>query len=79
LNGQPYLIEDEMASKYYSLWQNKTVDGLVKEILGDITFWGFDLSRLPGFQQSVANNLNSIISDGMKATLEKVHPKKIYA
>jgi tagaturonate reductase len=79
LNGQPYLIEDEMASKYYSLWQNKTIDGLVKEVLGDITFWGYDLSRLPSFQQSVANNLNSIISDGMKATLEKVHPKKIYA
>jgi tagaturonate reductase len=79
LNGQLYLIEDVMASKYFSLWQKKTVDCLVKEVLEDVSLWDYDLSGLPGFQQSVINNLDSILSDGMKATLEKVHPKKIYA
>ncbi|MDP4284328.1 MAG: tagaturonate reductase [Bacteroidota bacterium] len=79
LNGVEYLIEDVMAEKYHLLWQKNTVEGLVKEVLKDVSLWGQDLSHLPGFSQSVINNLNSIISDGMKATLIKVmNQKKLY-
>lgn len=79
LNGKSYLIEDEMAEKIYVLWKKKTVEGAVKEVLKDISFWGYDLSQLSGFQQRVTDNLNSIKNDGMKPTLEKAHPKKIFA
>jgi len=79
MNGQSYLIEDEMAEKFYDLWNKKPVDALVKEVLNDISLWGYDLSCLPGFQQATTENLNCIINDGMKVTLEKFHSKKIFA
>ena len=66
LNGQSYLIEDEMAERFYALWNKKSVNGIVKDVLKDKSFWGYDLSRFPGFQQSVADNLNSIINNRIK-------------
>ncbi|MEO5650572.1 MAG: tagaturonate reductase [Ginsengibacter sp.] len=75
-NGGSYLIEDEMAGKFYSLWQKGNIEDIVKEVLSDISLWDEDLTLLPGFQQSVTDNLNSIINNGMKATLEKIHPQK---
>lgn len=79
LNGQPYLIEDELAEKFYELWQKRPVQELVKEVLGDEAFWGYDLSRLHGFQQAVIDNLNSIINNGMKITLKNIHSKNVIA
>ena len=76
INGKFYLIEDDMAIKFYDLWKDKTVDELVEDVLKDISLWDYDLSLLPGFQQTVTENLNSIINDGMKATLERIHPLK---
>ena len=70
-DGQPYLIEDEKASKFYNLWNNKSIDVLVKEVLKDKDLWDHDLTQLAGFQQSVTDNLQSIIDKGAKITLEK--------
>jgi tagaturonate reductase len=78
-NGEFYLIDDEMAEKFYQMWQSFPVDKLVKEVLKNDTLWGEDLNHLPGFQQSVINKLNSIIENGMRATVENVAVKKIYA
>ena len=77
-NGEPYLIEDEMAEKFYYLWNKKPVDVIVKEVLKNESLWDCDLTRLPGFQETVTENLNSIITNGMKATLEKIHPQKLF-
>lgn len=78
-NGQPYLIEDEMAERFYTLWKTKSLEGLVKEVLKDVSLWGEDLSRLPGFQQAVTENLKCIVNDGMRVALERVHSNKIVA
>ncbi len=75
-NGQPYLIDDNMAEKYYDLWSKLPVDALLHEILTDETTWGEDLSGLAGLQDSVVDKLNSIINVGMKATLKKINTKK---
>jgi len=75
--GKPYLIEDEAAEKFYKLWQNLPADGIVKEVLKDVTFWGKDLSILPGFEQSVTDKLNSIINNGMRTTIETAQSKKM--
>lgn len=74
--GVPYIIQDEVAEKFYKLWQNLSPDKLVKEVLKEQTFWGEDLSILPGFMQSVTDKLNSIINNGMRTTMENIHPKK---
>ena len=77
-NGQFYLIEDEMAEKFYKIWQTLSVDKVVKEVLKNAAFWGKDLTSLPGFEQSVTDKLNNILSNGMRATMENVHSKKIF-
>ena len=70
--GEPYLLEDEMASKFYKLWSGKPVDVLVKEVLKDKDLWDHDLTQLNGFQEAVTIHLQSIIANGAKATLEKI-------
>jgi tagaturonate reductase len=78
-NGESYLIEDEMAGKFYSLWQEKNVKDLVKEVLSNISLWDNDLTLLAGFQRAVTTNLDLIIKNGMKPVLEKVHSKNTLA
>ncbi|HSQ43429.1 MAG TPA: tagaturonate reductase [Ginsengibacter sp.] len=75
--GKPYLIEDEVAEKFYKLWQKFSLHEIVNEVLKDVALWGKDLSNLPGFQQSVEEKLDSIINNGMRATLENAQSKKM--
>jgi tagaturonate reductase len=75
-NGLSYLIEDESAETFYKMWQHSPLDEIAEEALGNTALWGTDLKELPGFAQSVRNNLNSIFKDGMKRTLEIVQSKK---
>ncbi len=77
-NGENYLIEDDIADKFYHLWQNTEPDKLVKSVFKNIAFWGKDLTLLPGFQQSVTDKLKRIIENGMRPTLEAVLPKKTF-
>lgn len=79
LNGESYLLEDELAERFYQLWNNNSVPELVKEVLRDEAFWGHDLYSLPGFHQTITENLNSIVNNGMKWALKSVHPKKVVA
>ncbi|MEO8822729.1 MAG: tagaturonate reductase [Ginsengibacter sp.] len=74
-NGIEYLIEDPSADKFYRFWKSNNVEEVVNEVLRDISIWGEDLSQLKGFSKAVNNNLNSIINNGMKATLA-VYSKK---
>jgi len=76
-NGDFYLITDEMAETYYTLWQNVSVDKVVNGVLSNITLWDEDLSVLPDFGRSVTEKLISIINNGMKATMENGRLKKI--
>lgn len=77
LNGTDYLIEDPSASRFYELWKSNSAEDAVNEVLKDISLWGHDLSQLNGFKQEVSNNLNNIIKDGMKSTLENVSKKQV--
>ena len=78
-NDEDYLIEDDMAEKFYELWQTPQPGKLVKSVLKNIAFWGKDLTLLPGFQQSVTDKLNGIIENGMRTMLEAVYSKKTTA
>jgi len=72
VNGKSYLIEDNMAEVFYTLWQNFPVEKLVEEVLKNTDLWEEDINVLPGFQQSVIDKLNSIIDKGMEATLKNI-------
>jgi tagaturonate reductase len=75
-DGESYLIQDEMAGKFDHLWKQKSPDVIVKEVLKNESLWDYDLTKLAGFQETVTHNLNSIITNGMKETLNKIHPQK---
>ena len=79
LNGESYLIQDELAEVFYKRWSGLTITSLVQEVLRDNAFWGEDLHALPGFHQSVVEKLNMILSGGVKETLEAVTTKKSFA
>ena len=70
MNGVPYLIEDEMAEKFFAFWNNGSIEELVENVLQLSTFWDVDLSELPGFQKVVTANLKAIIKNGMSVVLE---------
>ena len=76
VNGEEYLIEDPYADKFYRIWKDHKVQEVVNEVLKDISIWGEDLSLQKGFGKAVENNLNSIINNGMRATLEAYYSKK---
>ncbi len=70
LNGTPYLIEDELAEKFFVIWKNNSAEEVVKNILQSTSLWDDDLSTLPGFQKAVTNDLTSIMENGMMNLLE---------
>jgi tagaturonate reductase len=77
LHGRPYIIQDEVAQNFYVLWQQATAEKIIHEVLKNESFWGTDLSVLPGFEQAVHVQFNNIIRNGMKPTLEIVLSNKI--
>ncbi len=78
LNGDFYLIDDEIAAKFYKLWQTFSMDEIAKTVLSDIDLWGDDLTSVVGFEDSVKDKLASILKDGMMATVERSPVKKIF-
>jgi tagaturonate reductase len=77
--GKEYLIEDPSAEKFYHAWKKNNVEEVVDEVLKDISIWDNDLSELNGFSDSVKSNVNSILNNGMRSTLEDFHSKKTVA
>lgn len=64
LDNQYYLIQDDRAAYFYGLWEERSVDSIVKKILSNESFWNEDLSRLEGFELAVAGKLKSFIRRG---------------
>ena len=70
LNGAPYLIEDELAEKFFVIWKNNSAEEVVKNVLQSTSLWDDDLSTLPGFQKAVTDDLNKHYGNGMMKVLE---------
>lgn len=70
-NGNYYLIDDAKGEKYYPLFNSKSSDEAVKEILQDKDHWGRDLTTFPGFYDAIIENVKSILKSGMGIVLEK--------
>jgi len=69
-NGQLYPIQDEKAEYFYQQWQKNTPAQLVESVLQNKTLWDTDLTLLPGFAQSVIENVENMLENGVKTTLE---------
>lgn len=71
LHGRYYLIDDEKAAEFCSLWQKNDPEEMVGEVLKNESLWGGDLTNLSGFRDAVAGGLTSIMDKGMKFTIGK--------
>jgi tagaturonate reductase len=59
------------------LWAENTPADVVHQSLSDSSFWGTDLTQLPGFELAVQEYLEDLIIKGATATLAQATTKKI--
>jgi tagaturonate reductase len=71
MDGVPYLIDDPDAKMFYDLWQNNSVEQVVKNYFKSV-FPESELIDYSGFPEAVTGDLTAIIDNGMKPTLEKL-------
>jgi tagaturonate reductase len=72
-NGVDYLIQDDQAAYFYTIWQNSTPQALVATVLKNEDLWGIDLSQFKGFEEKVALYLTSMLAHGVFHTLESLN------
>ena len=68
---ESYEVKDDQSALdfFATQWANGDTASVVKATLKNTDFWGTDLTQFEGLEETVANNLESIITNGMKATL----------
>jgi tagaturonate reductase len=80
-NGVDYLIQDDQAAYFYTMWQNFAPPALVAAVLKNEDLWGTNLSSIFGLEEKVAFYLESMEDHGVYLTLEKflklVQPVKL--
>lgn len=64
LYGQYYPINDDRIADFYGSWDEVSIDQIVHRILSNTRLWHQDLTRLDGFESSVARKLKSFIRVG---------------
>jgi tagaturonate reductase len=62
--NQYYLINDDRAAYFFSLWQKVSVDELVHTLLANVDLWQTDLRSLDGFGNMVTKKLKEMIKSG---------------
>ena len=72
LENKVYVINDDYAGLYADRWEKMDVETVVHETLKDSSFWGHDLSVLPGFEKSVTDHLKLLMQSGMRPALERI-------
>jgi tagaturonate reductase len=78
-NGQTYLIQDspEVLARFAQLYgeggdASAKAARLAKGILSESSWWGQDLTKVPGLEAMVADYLARIWTDGIQATMQSV-------
>ncbi len=66
VNGKPYVINDENAALFQTIWQNSNVDEIVIAVLKNQSLWGSDLSLLNGFENAITQQLKLFMAGGVK-------------
>ena len=68
---ESYEVKDDQSALdfFATQWAKGDTASVVKATLKNTDFWGTDLTQFEGLEETVANNLESIITNGMKATL----------
>ena len=77
LDGKVYPVNDTQAALFMTMWKQGSSEEVVTEVMRDSTFWGKDLSLLPGFSEAVLDKLNRISTDDVLETIRSSMAKKV--
>ena len=64
------ILDDAAVLEFFAANSGKSAEEYAKAVLSNESFWGQDLSALPGVTDAVAGYLNKIRKDGMRAAVE---------
>lgn len=78
-NGQLYEIKDDSAEYFYDVWNNNNSNKVAEVIMQNEELWGADLAKMPGFLQTVQEQLNEFQLRGVLNTISKIEPIKVVA
>ena len=78
-NGTKYLIDDDKAPLFFKYWQNKEISSLVTELFADRDLWKTELSKFPGFADTVISYLEDILENGVQEALGKLDTNNLPA
>jgi tagaturonate reductase len=67
-----YIINDDKAALLNEKWNEKDFHSTVSNILGDENLWNMDLNSFHGFSEAVTKNVESLIINGVKETMQKL-------
>jgi tagaturonate reductase len=68
-----YVINDDQAGYFYNLWKSDLpVNKLVETVLSNKELWGEDISTFEAFGKSVAGKLSSMITNGVRNTINNI-------
>ncbi len=76
-NGTEYEIKDDSAEYFCTTWNNRNANEVAREIMSNEELWETDLTQLPGFLQTVQEQLNDMITNGVLKTIEQLETKKV--
>ena len=79
-NGETYLIQDspEVLEKFRTLYSasysnvGEKAAAIAKSVLSDTSWWGEDLTAVPGLEEKIAGYLETIWTAGMSAAIERI-------
>lgn len=70
--GDAYTITDERpVLEFFELHKNDSLENLVHAVCTNVSFWGKDLSEIPGFEQEAARMLHEIEAEGAYHQMKK--------
>lgn len=73
VNEKSYIISDDHIPVIAEKWNRSyTTSAFVDEALADDNLWGVDLSKLPGFANTVTAMINLLEKEGASETLRKI-------
>ncbi len=78
-NGQFYEIKDDSAEYFREVWSNNGADRVAEIVMQNEELWGTDLTKLPGFLQTVQDQLNEFQLHGVLNTIAGIEAKKVVA
>ena len=72
-NGEVYYISDDTAVlEFFARYSAKETEEFVSALLSNISFWGQDLTKIPGLKNLIVKYLDDIKTNGMRAALCRI-------